>query len=370
MLRVMISGEVTRHQEITLGSSLTRLSSVVASYRTPYSSSRFVTVKDRNGNIKHYDFFLMDRFGDLSQDPYVKDGDTITIERADRKVTISGSVERPGTYELKKGENLKVLVQYYAGGLDPLANTSNITLIRQISENDKAGEVLYLDESVLADDFELVNRDSIAIGTNRDLRNTIFIQGAVNVQIEETISGEVPTNNIRYQFESGETYLKFIRNHKTWFTDVSDYTRTYVSRKGERLSIDLYSMLFKPEYEDDLKLEADDILVVPFRQFFVTVSGAVKAPGRYAYVPDRTWEYYVGLAGGFDPDLNARDKITMTTNEGSKLEKSDFVLPETTIDAARNSFGYKLNKYATPIATILSLITSSILLYNYFAGLK
>lgn len=369
MLRIIIGGEVTRHQEITLRSSLTRLSSVVSSYRTPYSSERFVTVKDKNGNVKHFDFFLMSRFGDLTQDPYVKDGDTITIERADRKVTISGSVERPGTYELKKGENLKTLIQYYAGGLDPLADTSNIMLTRLISGNDKAGEVLYLDQSALSNDYVLVNRDSVSIGTNRNLRNTIFIQGAVDVQIDETVRGNAATNNIRYQFESGETYLKFVRNHKNWFTDVSDYNRTYISRNGEKLPIDLYSMLFKPEYVDDLKLEADDILVVPFRQFFVTVSGAVKVPGRYAYVPDRTWDYYIGLAGGFDPDLNAGDKISMTTAEGKKLKKAEYVLPETTIDAARNSFTYNLNKYATPIATILSLITSSILLYNYFSQL-
>lgn len=369
MLRVMISGEVTRHQEITLGSSLTRLSSVVSSYRTPYSSSRFVSVKDRNGNVKNYDFFLMDRFGDLSQDPYVKDGDTIIVDRSGRKVSISGAVERPGTYELKYGENLKTLVLYYAGGLDPLANTSNITLTRLLSKDEKAGEVQYLDKSVLLYDFELVNRDSITIGNNRDLRDTIFIQGAVNVQIAQSVTGEVPTNNIRYQFEPGETYLKLVRSHKDWFTDVSDYNRSYVSRRGERLPIDLYSMLFNPEYENNLRLEADDILVVPFKQFFVTVSGAVKVPGRYAYVPDRTWEYYVGLAGGFDPDLNTGDKITMTTNEGSKLVKTDFVLPETTIDAARNSFTYNFNKYVTPITTILSLITSSVLLYNYFSNL-
>lgn len=367
-LRVIIGGEVTRNQEVTISSSLTRLSSVVSGYRTSYSSNRFVTVKDKEGNINRYDFFLMDRFGDFSQDPYVKDGDIITVERADRKVSISGSVERPGTYELQAGENLKALVDYYGGGLDPLADTTNITLTRRLSDSSKAGEVQYLDETVLSDDFSLVNLDSVSIGSLSSLKNTIFIQGAVGVQISDTTEGEVPTQNIRYQFEEGETYLKFVKSHKNWFTDVSDYERSYVSRKGNRLAIDLYSMLFNPEYENDLKMEADDILVVPFRQFFVTVSGAVKVPGRYAYVPDRTWEYYVGLAGGFDPDLNVGEKIKMTTNDGNKLVKSDYILPETIIDAARNSFGYNFNKYATPILTILSMVTSTIVIYSFFAN--
>ena len=367
-LRVIIGGEVVRNQEITIGSSLTRLSEVVAPYRTSYSSIRFVTVKDKDGNVTLYDFFLMDRFGDLSQDPYVKDGDIITVERAERKVSITGSVERPGTYELLEGENLKALIDYYGGGYDVLADPSDITLTRRVSETNKAGEIIYLDGNTLSDDYALVNLDSILIGNTGDLRNTVFIQGAVGIQISETTEGEVPTNNIRYQFEEGETYLKFVRSHRDWFTDVSDYERAYVSRKGTRIAVNLYSMLFDPEFEDDLKMEADDILVVPFKQFFVTVSGAVKVPGRYSYVPDRTWEYYVGLAGGFDPDLNVRDKITMTTNEGNKLTKSDYILPETTIDAARNSFGYNFNKYATPILTILSMVTSTIVIYTFFTN--
>ena len=367
-LKVTVTGEVTRNQEITIGSSLTRLSDIVGSYMTAYSSGRFVTVRDKDGNVSRYDFFLADRFGDFSQNPYVKDGDCIILERVQRRVSISGSVERPGTYELKDGENLKRLVQYYAGGLDPMADTDNITLIRTLSEESRSGDVRYLDGSVLTDDYDLVNRDSVTIGNKASLRNTIFVHGAVGVQISETTSGEVPTSNTSYQFEEGETYLKFVRSHKGWFTDVSDYERTYVSRNGQRIYINLYSMLFNPDYEDDLKLEADDILVVPFRQFFVTVSGAVKSPGRYAYVPDRTWEYYVGLAGGFDPDLNSGEKITMTERDGSKLTKADYITPETTIDAARNSFGYKFNKYATPLLTILSIITSSIVIYTYFTG--
>ena len=365
-LKVTITGEVTRNQEITIGSSLTRLSDIVGSYMTAYSSGRFVTVRDKDGNVSRYDFFLADRFGDFSQNPYVKDGDCIILERVQRRVSISGSVERPGTYELKDGENLKRLVQYYAGGLDPMADTDNITLVRTLSDVSRSGDVRYLDRSVLTADYDLVNRDSVTIGNKASLKNTIFVQGAVGVQISETTSGEVPTRNIRYNYEEGETYAKFVKSHKDWFTDVSDYERAYVSRNGERISIDLYDMLFDPDYEDDLKMEPDDIMVIPFKQFFVTVSGAVRSPGRYAYVPDRTWEYYVGLAGGFDPDLNSGEKVTMTTNKGETLTKSDYITPETTIDAARNSFLYKFNKFATPLLTILSIITSTIVIYNTF----
>ena len=83
-------------------------------------------------------------------------------------------------------------------------------------------------------------------------------------------------------------------------------------------------------------MEADDILVVPFKQFFVTVSGAVKVPGRYAYVPDRTWDYYVSLAGGYNENINSPETIEIKTINGKELSIDDFILPETTITAPSN----------------------------------
>ena len=367
--KIVVRGEVSSVVERKL-TGLVRVSEIVAAYGTKYASSRFVTIEDAKGSVSRYDLFLAQRFGDLSQNPYVRPNDTVTIERAGRRVSIGGSVERPGTYELTETENLKRLVEYYAGGLDPLADTSHITLTRSISDSAKAGEVFYLKETSISDDYALVNLDSISIGSVKSLKNTIFINGAVRVQIDETLEGDVATKNIRYEFEEGETYLDFIRNHSDWFTDVADFERSYLYRKGQRLPIDIYSMLFNKEYSDDsLKLESEDTLVIPFRQYFVTVTGAVKAPGRFAYVPDRTWDYYVGLAGGFDQDRNVRDAVDIRTSDGQTLTKEDYIVPEAMIDAKSNSFLYGFNKYATPLLTVLSIITSSISLYMFFSNM-
>ena len=366
---IVVRGEVSSVVEREL-TGFVRVSEIVAAYGTKYASSRFVTIEDAKGSVSRYDLFLAQRFGDLSQNPYVRPNDIVTIERAGRRVSIGGSVERPGTYELTETENLKRLVEYYAGGLDPLADTSHITLTRSISDSAKAGEVFYLKETSISDDYALVNLDSISIGSVKSLKNTIFINGAVRVQIAETLEGEVATKNIRYEFEEGETYLDFIRNHRDWFTDVADFERSYLYRKGQRLPIDIYSMLFNKEYSDDsLKLESEDTLVIPFRQYFVTVTGAVKAPGRFAYVPDRTWDYYVGLAGGFDQDRNVRDAVDIRTSDGQTLTKDDYIVPEAMIDAKSNSFLYGFNKYATPLLTVLSIITSSISLYMFFSNM-
>ena len=359
--KITVRGEVRETVELPI-TGMVRLSDVISTVPlTSYASGRFATVTDYDGNETRYDLFQTQRFADMSQDPYLRPDDTVTVEKIDRKVSINGSVQRPGTYELEEGENLKTLVEYYGGGLDVMADTNKISVSRTISS-----EAIYLDSTVLTSDFELMDRDAVTIDSLANLKNTIFVQGAVNIDISQTLSGTTPTNNVQYQFNEGETYLHFVRTHRTWFTEVSDYEAAYVSRGEAKIYIDLYSMLFDPEFKSDFKLRANDILVVPFRQFFVTVSGAVKTPGRFAYVPDRTYEYYVGLAGGFDADLNYNESMKITTKDGGTLTKTDYITPETTIDALKNSFSYKFNKVITPLMSVLSVITSTIVLIQYF----
>ena len=364
--KITVRGEVQETVELPV-TGMVRLSEIVSNntsavVTTDYASKRFATVTDYEGNQTRYDLFQTRRFADMSQDPYLRPDDTVTLEKIDRKVSIEGAVQRPGEYELEEGENLKALVEYYGGGLDVMADTDKIAVSRTIGS-----EAFYLDSTDLSEDFELMDRDAVTIGNLSDLKNTIFIQGAVKIDITQALNGNTPTNNIQYKFNEGETYIHFVHLNRDLFTDVSDYQGSYVSRGEEKINLNLYSMLFDPEFTSDLKLEANDILVVPFRQFFVTVSGAVKTPGRFAYVPDRTYEYYVGLAGGFDADLNNNDAMKIMTKDGGTLTKDQYITPETTIDALKNSFSYKFNKVVTPLMTVLSLVTSTIVIVQYFS---
>jgi hypothetical protein len=90
----------------------------------------------------------------------------------------------------------------------------------------------------------------------------------------------------------------------------------------------------------------------------VTVSGAVAVPGRYPYIPDRSWEYYVALAGGFDRNRNSRESVTITNLEGKKIEKGALITPETIITAVTNAGLYYFNQYAPVVTTVLSLVTA------------
>ena len=352
---VVVKGEVNRTQERKAW-ALTRLSNVISGNTTSYSSTRDIIVTSANGKIKTYDLFKATRYGDLSQNPYVRPGDVITLKKADKIVSVSGTVRRAGTYQLQKGENLKELIDYYGDGLEQSADLSRVSITRYANNDLPEGQKIYLDLTKDAD-FELLDRDAINIPSYKTLKPVMFVEGAIGS--EEGTRLETSEKR-RIQFETGTKYAFLIRAHSSFFTAVSDIENCYIQRGEQKIPIDVRSILYDSEYETELLVEPYDTLFIPFKQYFVSVAGSVYKPGRYPYIPDRTWDYYIGLAGGFIKSENNKEAVTLIDINGNKLTKNDIITPETTITAETNSGLYFFNLYAPVITTFLTLISTTI----------
>lgn len=356
--KIIINGEVKAVAEINAW-PLRRLSSIIQDYLTDYSSNRFIQVTSVDGKIDTYDLFLASRFGDLSQDPYIRSGETITVPRIDRRVTIKGAVERPGTYELRSDENLKDLVEYYGNGLTPKADPNRMMLTHYVTEESKLGNAVYLQQDAIDSNYALVNYDTVEIETYTKLKPVLFIEGAIYVTDGSTALDSSNRTVIRFDDNTRYTYL--IRNNAGLFSSsAADISRAYINRKGEIIPLDISKILYDPANEIDLTVEPFDTVIVPFRQMFVTVSGAVYAPGRYPYIPDRTADYYIGLAGGFIKDKNWNENISIVDIDGKHVKDKAVITPECTITVPTNSFSYFFNKYAPVVTTAASLITTTI----------
>ena len=352
---VIVKGEVKRTQERKAW-ALTRLSQVISGNTTGLSSTRDIIVTSANGKIKTYDLFKATRYGDLSQNPYVRPGDVITLKKAERIVSISGTVIRDGTYQLQKGENLKSLIDYYGNGLDLTADLSRVSITRYANTDLPEGQKIYLDLNKDMD-FELFDRDEVYIPSYKSLKPVMFVEGAIGA--DEGTKPETSEKR-RLQFETGTKYCFLIRKISSYFTAVSDIDNCYIQRGEQIIPIDVRSILYNSDYEIDLLVEPYDTLCIPFKQYFVSVAGSVINPGRYPYIPDRTWDYYIGLAGGFIKEQNKNDTISIIDINGKELSKTEYITPECTITAATNSGLYYFNLYAPVITTILSVITTAI----------
>ncbi len=355
VFRVYVTGEVYSSSEVSAW-GLSRLSSLIGSNLTEYSSIRDISIKSSNGQTKIYDLFKAKRLGSQDEDPYLRPGDVITFQRVKRLVTIEGEVERPGSYQLLDGENLKELVEYYGNGLRVSADLSRLEILRLINSKEITGDKLFLNEQAYNENFALENCDIVIIPTIIRLKPVMFVEGAViQTDAVEELSA---ANRLVIQFTAGETYASLVRANAAWFTPVSDIQNAYIIRGGKRILINLDPLLYSTSYHGEVLVEENDVLVIPFRQYFVTVAGAVMTPGRYPYIPDRNWEYYIGLAGGFRQERNFGQVVTIRDSNGKRLGKTSEIVPETVITAETNQFMFYFNQYAPIVTTILSSITT------------
>ena len=194
---------------------------------TEYTSFRSVQVESADGKRVTHDLFLAQRYGDMSQDPFLRPGDTVILQRYDRKVTISGAVERPGEYELLPGEHLEELLNKYGGGLTQFADVNTISVLRLINlENTsiKSGEYIYLDFNMVFRnnrfDYDLCDYDAVSIASVLRLKPIIFMEGAVR-QVEADSAAEVvdeaASRKTVVSFTLGEDYGDIVRRVSSFF---------------------------------------------------------------------------------------------------------------------------------------------------------
>jgi protein involved in polysaccharide export with SLBB domain len=355
--RVYLAGEVSAAATRTTW-ALARLSSLLGDSLTDYSSIRDITVTSASGQSAVYDLFRAQRDGDLSQDPYLRPEDVVRINRIDRIVTIEGAVERPGFYQLLPGEHLRELIERYASNLTPVADPSRIELVRYLDSASDSGDKLYLSGRSIAENYPLRHLDVVTVPAITDLTPVMFVEGAVRGSEALESAESNAANRLTVQFNQGENYASLARRNRIWFTAISDTRNAYIVRGEERIPLDINPMLYDSSYRSRYFVERNDILIVPFRQYFVTVAGAVALPGRYPYIPDRSWDYYVALAGGFVREKNSREAVKIKDIGGKMMRKEDPITPETTITAQTNAGLYYFSRYAPVVTTLLSIVTT------------
>jgi len=158
-------------------------------------------------------------------------------------------------------------------------------------------------------------------------------------------------------FTPGERLSTVVRKIRTSINSASALDESYIRRGEQHIPVNLESYLYDKDFSVDYKLEPNDTIVIPFKQMFITVSGAVKNPGRFPYINDRTWEYYVALAGGFDTEKNSYEAIILLDKSGKAQQLNHIIQPEDSIIAKSNSFLYQFGRVSTILGTTLSLVS-------------
>lgn len=366
---VVLTGEVLKSEEVETW-ALGRLSDIITGALTDYSSRRDIKIISADGTENVYDLFKAERFGDLSQNPYMHPGDKIIVSKYDRVVTLNGAVRRPGTYYLLPGEQLKDLIDIYGDGYTDEADTENISLRRFVGGKE-VWNTRILEEADLLGEMNLFTKDIITVGSVTLIRSIFYIEGAFATG---TVTGPAGLNRTYIEFEKGQDYTTVVRNNRSWFTNNSaDLEAAYIRRaprvnpetgeeEREEIAINLKNIIYGTGESEIIPVMPDDTLYIPFIQYYVLVNGAVISVGRYPYQADKDYKYYITLANGFNLDQNLFGAVVIKDKNGKRLSKKSKIPPEATITASRNSPN---GGWVVPlIITVLSFITTCLGFYT------
>ncbi|MCR4580328.1 MAG: SLBB domain-containing protein [Treponema sp.] len=389
--RVYVKGEVNAAATVETW-ALVHVSELIAPFYSSYSSKRFVTIISADGVEKQYDLFKAKRYGDFMQDPYLRPGDTIIVNKLDREVSVAGAVMRPGTYELMPGEELRELIFEYGEGFAPGANKDRIMLSRYLG-----GQPMYsidfMKETDLHGTTPLACYDRVSVSSMGEISSILYVEGAVSKyydpvsrsfvaseddenSYDSTYPGYVadaPSSSARQsiEYQQNMTLSQLVYSHSKMFVNSADLANCYLTRievaddgkiEEKKIPVNIDIIMHPVPGEpapEEVPLKPNDKLTVPFTNYYVTVVGGVGSPGRYPYQPDKYWSYYVNLAMGFDYDQTLFKVVKITDKDGNKLSKKDFIPQEAVIYAQRNSpnSGWFIPLLSTLVAFVTSVVT-------------
>lgn len=293
-----------------------------------YNLSSFSTVKDalmacggilengsyrniylkRDGEVKKvFDLYQLVRYGDISSDEMLENGDVILVKPIDKEVILTGDVNYEAIFELKKGETFNDLINY-AAGFKPRANQNAIKLKRYESDTLK---VYTLNKNEL---FKMTPKS----GDEVHIYPTSIL-GAKLVMIDGNIVApgerEIPSDKKLSTLLKGE--LKQF-GLKGYFKNDTNYDYATVINDNDIKSFNLQKVL---DGKLDLTLEAGDNIVIYKNDElqerpYVFVSGMVVDDDKQKY------DFYDGMKAK-DLFSVVKFKSDTTLNDGRKQIQVD-----------------------------------------------
>lgn len=361
-------------------------------------SLRNVVLKRDNIEIS-YDLKRYFINGDLTQNPYIQDGDVIIISVIKNKVYLYGAVgsENDGlqeSYDLLQGEKISDIIQL-AYGLQNGVDSDNCEVIRFDDETGEIKSIKFLASEIMEnpnskENIVLKNDDRIYIRKTPKYhqKSYVIVDGEVKypgeyaIEIGKTTLLEIlkkcggPTNlaNLKKSYiyrlsEEDITRSEFENLRRTVTADLSIAEYRYY-RQVRTGSINIIAENFEKIYnqkstEYDVMLKDNDRIFVAVKSTVVSVDGEVIASGLYSFEDGKDLQYYIEKAGGTLKRAN-KSKIRIIRGDGGewiKPNKNTEIYAGDTIYVPRHErFSYYWPYIKETVAFVTGLATSVVVI--------
>jgi protein involved in polysaccharide export with SLBB domain len=292
-----------------------RVSTVLAKAGQTNGSRRRIAIRHRDGTTARADLVHYELTGDTAANPFLLDGDVISVPFAEPMVTIEGAVRRPGRYELIATKDLAELLDLAGGFTSKVTRALPLRLHRRNAQQHQTViELPFTGDATPS--AALQDDDTIIVRSSDELQRTVLVLGAV--------VGADPLDRAttlrRAPFVEGDTVLSLI-DRIGGIQAPGDLRRSYISRPRpgkdpELIPLDLEALLVRRELSADKPIQLGDTVVVPPVQYSVLVEGAVGRAGLYPYNPTFGVTEYIAHAGGRTRTAREIDDVQLIDTGG------------------------------------------------------
>lgn len=293
-IRVFVLGEV----KVPGGYVFTGHTSVLSALYFAKGPTDIGTVRNiqltRSGNRFTLDLYKYLIRGEPLGPQALQDGDILLSGRAEALVEVLGDVGRPATYELKKGEGIKELLEF-AAGLNSTAATHKLTLQR-IFENGKSDYIdLAAPQEYLSGKAKMELRDGDRIVVEKSSeksRNFLTITGPVKYPGTYEATGITSVDQLVSK-AGGVSEDAFLG-------------RVHVVRFNPDGSSNLFAYKLDSTTLDSIQLvPKDNVILYSLKEMYlpdsVQIVGAVFKPAKYEFRRGATAKDLIMQAGGLLP---------------------------------------------------------------------
>lgn len=242
------------------------------------------------------------------------------VERVtERFVEISGEVRAPGRYPLTESMTVQDLI-LAAGGFEEAALANEVEVARLDVQTEAVAEMIEVTTGAvrtgnMARPFAF---SDIAISEGETFslqhRDHVFVRRDPNFSAQRIVQvgGQVRFPGDYALRRRGETLTELIAR-AGGLTNIGYAQGGRLQRNGQQVVVQMQEAL-AGSVENDIELQAGDLIVIPARPNTVEIRGAVGVEGLLTYRRGRRVRYYLDQAGGLREDA---DEVYITQASGA-----------------------------------------------------
>jgi protein involved in polysaccharide export with SLBB domain len=384
-IKVSLLGDVVKPSSFVLPGNARLIDLVMNSAgMNPASNYRNIKIVSRTGDTASYDLLSFLRYGSRLNNPVLKEGDAVIVDRIDKTVSIFGTVKYPAVYEYVEGETIGDLISL-AGGFLFTARKDTIEHVRYTGDGKSLISAYYSYDDIRGNNIILQPGDKVLVREIPDyyIEKIVKIDGFVKypgfykINENETTLADIIEEAGGFRKDASLIEATLTRNMGTVEEDPElerlrlipraeltddeyDYLKAKSRQRSGKVVVDFEKLFMHNDTNENVILRRGDVINVPEAKNYVILLGQVVNPGNIVYQKNLTVDDYIQLAGGFAWRALEGDVRIVKANTGEWVDADDIdsLDPGDTIWIPENPPAPKFWDIFTSALTILGQVAS------------